>query len=64
MSAMDAEVLAQLAGAVDVLKGRSAGVVVEDDHGHRYQITKAYAIGARTDDPGLVIRLMRLGGDR
>lgn len=37
--------------------GRPARLIVEDDRGGRWNIKKAYVIGARTHDPGLVIRL-------
>ena len=34
-----------------------AGLVIEDEFGQQWSVAKAYVIGARTDDPGLVIRL-------
>lgn len=35
----------------------SASLVVEDETGRRLSLLKAFTVGARTDDPGLVIRV-------
>jgi hypothetical protein len=34
--------------------------IIEDEHGTRLHIAKAYVVGLLTDDPGLVIRLRSL----
>lgn len=33
-------------------------VICEDFAGNRFRLTRAFVIGARTDDPGLVLRVV------
>jgi hypothetical protein len=51
--------LQQLLEALTTLKElpQTPGVVCQDEFGGNWAIAKAFAIGSRTDDPGLVIRL-------
>lgn len=51
--------LQQLLEALTTLKElpHTPGVVCQDEFGGDWAIAKAFAIGSRTDDPGLVIRL-------
>lgn len=57
--------LEQLHTALTALKDHEhlACLIVEDEFGQRWSIRKAYAVGARTDDPGLVIRLAPIPPD-
>jgi hypothetical protein len=49
----------QLYGLLAELKEHEhrASLVVEDEDGRRLSVLKAFTVGTRTDDPGLVIRL-------
>ena len=53
--------LQELRDALDVLRAHAqeAGLIVEDDRGGRWAIARAYPVGARTTDPGLVLRLVQ-----
>lgn len=52
------EVMAELRAAIAKLPD-TAGFAIEDNEYGRWEIVRSYAIGMRTDDPGLVIRLRR-----
>jgi hypothetical protein len=34
-------------------------IVITDEYGLRYRMTLAYAVGQRTDDPGIVVSIQR-----
>jgi len=36
-------------------------IVIEDGFGLRYGMARVYAIGTNTDDPGIVVRIVRKG---
>lgn len=50
----------QLRDAIDKLPTLTADVLLEDDEGGRYELVRSLAIGARTDDPGLVLKIRRI----
>lgn len=52
-------VIWELRAALDILPP-NAGVLVEDDLGWRYEITRVRAIGTATNDPGLVLTIRQL----
>jgi hypothetical protein len=51
--------LQQLERAINELPTLTADVILEDDEGGRYDLVRSLAIGAKTDDPGLVLRIRR-----
>lgn len=36
----------------------TAGILLEDDWGRKYDLVRARAIGTRTDDPGLILHVV------
>ena len=38
----------------------TAGVLLEDQYGRKYEVAHAYTIGTKTDDPGLIIKIRNL----
>ena len=34
-------------------------MVIEDEFGLRYTVTRVYAVGTKTEDPGIVVRIVR-----
>jgi hypothetical protein len=55
MSELGEQVVAA-ANALEALRNR---IVVTDQNGLRYRVTLAYAVGQRTDDPGIVVTIQR-----
>lgn len=53
--------LQQLQQAINDLPTLTADVILEDDWGGRYDLVSTFVVGAKTDDPGLVIKIRRTG---
>ena len=49
----------KLLEAVRQLNDINDRLVIEDSEGTRYIITRTFAVGTKTDDPGVVIRIQR-----
>jgi len=47
--------------AADAMDGMRDRMVIEDELGNRYAITKVFAIGQKTDDPGVVVQIENRG---
>jgi hypothetical protein len=47
----------KLLEAVRQLNDINDRLVIEDSEGFRYIITRTFAVGTQTDDPGVVIRI-------
>ena len=49
----------KLLDAVKAINDAEDRLVIEDSEGTRYIVTRTFAIGTKTDDPGIVIRIER-----
>lgn len=56
-AANNLKLIAQLQDAINALPTWTAPVVVEDGWGQRYDLVQAFATGAKTGDPGLVLKI-------
>ncbi len=57
----DADRVERLRSMADALKEQAERIIAEVDgvesYGARYQVVRAYVIGSKTDDPGLIIKV-------
>lgn len=51
------KLLTELQEAINALPSLTAGVILEDQYGQKYDLIRSFAIGTRTDDPGLVLKI-------
>jgi hypothetical protein len=49
----------QLRRAIDELPTHTAPILLEDVEGCQYELLRSRVIGAKTDDPGLVLKIRR-----
>jgi hypothetical protein len=52
--------LNELLQAINDLPTLTADVLLEDDEGGRYDLVRSLTVGAKTDDPGLVLKIRRI----
>jgi len=55
------KLLTELQEAINSLPTLTAEVVVEDEWGQKYDLIRSFAIGQRTDDSGLVLKIRMRG---
>lgn len=51
--------LRQLQDALNKLSHLTADVFLEDDEGGQYELVRSLAVGSKTDDPGLILKIRR-----
>lgn len=49
----------ELQAAINKLSTLTADVLLEDSEGGRYELVRSYAVGSKTPDPGLILRIRR-----
>ena len=49
----------QLQEALNALPTLTADVLLEDNEGGRYELVRSFTVGAKTDDPGLILNIRR-----
>lgn len=57
---MDEDTVADMWKALDVILNHTERIHIEDQYGFRFEVAGARVIGAKTDDPGLVLKIKRL----
>lgn len=51
------EIGARVAAAADSVEGVQERLIIEDETGTQYRVLSVRAVGTRTDDPGIVVRV-------
>lgn len=47
----------KLQAAADALEAARGRLVIEDNYGSKYQVSRVFVVGRNTDDPGVVVRI-------
>ena len=56
---MNLLLIEQLQRAINTLPTYTAEIILEDTEGGRYELVRSIAIGTKTDDPGLILKIRR-----
>ena len=52
------EIVDELKIAADLIAKHKESIFLEDEYGYKYEVVKASVIGAKTDDPGLLLKVV------